>query len=175
MIVFPPTTAGASANWKCWRSASHRCLKQTTAARGHVHADIEALAAHLGLLHADAADPRLKLALDALPEHSPARAALADAQQRSRSTDTTDDLLQPGRAPAEGAQPSAADRRKLAELEAMLRNLPPKPADGSAEPAALLALRHFAEAKAAETRPRLRPACAQARRPSPRRCWASHT
>ncbi|WP_218511082.1 hypothetical protein, partial [Variovorax sp. dw_308] len=120
------------------------------AARAQVHADIEALAAHLGLLHADVADPRLKLALDALPEHSPARAALADAQQRSRSTDTTDDLLQPGRAPAEGAQPSASDRRKVAELEAMLRNLPPKPADSSAEPAAVLALRHAAEAKAAE-------------------------
>jgi hypothetical protein len=80
-----------------------------------LQAEIDALSAHLGLLHTEEADPRFMAAATALGEGSPARLALDEA--RARSTVPGFDALQPARAIGDSTQLSAADRRRLAELE----------------------------------------------------------
>ena len=99
-----------------------RAVAGDPAAAQRVRADIDALAAHLGLLHVAAADPRLGLALGALPENSAARTALADARGRAGQR-SAGDLLTPAGRTDPGAELSAADRRQVAEFEELAGRL----------------------------------------------------
>ncbi|HEX5126944.1 MAG TPA: hypothetical protein VFW00_09395, partial [Rhodocyclaceae bacterium] len=118
--------------------------------RATLQSDIDALTAHLGLLHPADVDLRLQLARGALPEGSAARAALNDSRARARTDDSESDALQPGR-PVDPKRPlTAADRRRVAQLEELLQRLPPQPATGSVESPNVQALRRQTEALAAE-------------------------
>lgn len=87
-----------------------------TVAVARLQSEIDTLAAHLGLLHTDAGDPRYVRASEALPETSAARAELSDARARAAIA-SSDDTLRPARAVPDNAQLSASDRRKLAQFE----------------------------------------------------------
>jgi hypothetical protein len=88
---------------------------ESPAARG-LQAEVDALAAHLGLLHAGTGDPRFVAAAEALGETSAARQALNEARTRA-SAPSLEDAFQPARRIDESTELSAADRKRLAELE----------------------------------------------------------
>ena len=89
---------------------------EAAATRQRLQGEIEALAAHLGLLHSNDNDPRLLGALGALTENSPARVVLDDTRKRAKSA-SLEDALVPARRVDENARLSAADRRQLAHLD----------------------------------------------------------
>ncbi len=77
--------------------------------------EIDALAAHLGILHSEEGDRRFVAATEALGD-SPGWRALGDARARATREDAGE-ALRPARAIDESSRLTAADRRRLAEVE----------------------------------------------------------
>jgi hypothetical protein len=87
-----------------------------------LESDIDALAAHLGLLHAESADRRFVVATEALGGDSPAGRALNEARIRASQL-SVDDALHPARAIDDNTRLTAADRKRLAQLEELGQQL----------------------------------------------------
>ncbi|HEU4623033.1 MAG TPA: hypothetical protein VFS42_12490, partial [Burkholderiaceae bacterium] len=94
--------------------------------------DMDSLAGHLGLLHADAADPRMARVREAIPEGHPARGELDDARTRAR-TPGADDALHPARPITDDTHLSPGDRRRLAEFDETAHRLADAHARGDAQ------------------------------------------
>ena len=93
-----------------------KALKANNADIDRLQTEIDALSAHLGLLHSKPSDPRLTLAERAIGEESPARQELTNARQRA-AKERPRDALRPARAIDDETRLTAADRSKLAEVE----------------------------------------------------------
>ncbi|OAI54260.1 hypothetical protein AYO47_03225 [Planctomyces sp. SCGC AG-212-M04] len=102
---------------------SARASASSRDAAGPAHAkvarletEIDALAGHLGLLHTDPADPRMRAVQSALGDRSEAYAGLSGARRRAAAEGPAD-ALRPGRAIDERSRLSARDRSELAKFD----------------------------------------------------------